>query len=277
MKIHGFVAESTWMTTKEKGKKITVEHFVYYLFAPTLVFRTAYPRTEKVDMNRAMSYASQFLLVVILDFYSIAPFVRSFSEYGTGKMEVTTYIFKIFMGCLMGVLTLFSIWYGILHCWSSLWAEMLRFADRKFYDKWWLLGSYSKYYREWNVVVHDWLHNYVYREVIVLTSGNRSIGALATFLLSAVFHELIITLSLGFYYPVLFVMFAGLGVVIYFISLRFPHFDSSMGNIFLFFSVFLGWSFQIAFYSSEYYSRINCPQVNNFWVDKLFPRSWTCF
>lgn len=266
------------MTTKEKGKKITIDHFIYYLFAPTLVFRTEYPKTEKVDMNRVLYFLIQFLLVVILDFYTIPPFVMcNFSEYGKGPYGVSTYIYNIFLGCMMGVLTLFSIWYGILHCWSNLWAEMLQFADRRFYDKWWLLGSYSKYYREWNVIVHDWLHNYVYREVIVFTSGNRAIGALATFLLSAVFHELIITCSLGFYYPVLFVMFAGLGVTVYFISLRFPNFNASAGNVFLFFSVFLGWSFQIVFYSSEYYARINCPQVSSFWLDKLLPRSWTCF
>lgn len=67
-------------------------------------------------------------------------------------------------------------------------------------------------------------------------------------------------MALGFYYPVLFVLFTVLGVTVYFISINFRNQEKVYGNIFLFFSIFLGWSVQIVFYAAEYYARINCPQ-----------------
>lgn len=72
---------------------------------------------------------------------------------------------------------------------------MLRFADRMFYkvisrvvlstvtwrilffnifqnylfffkQDWWNSTSFANYYRTWNVVVHDWLYCYVYRDFL---------------------------------------------------------------------------------------------------------------
>lgn len=31
---------------------------------------------------------------------------------------------------------------------------------------WWNSTSYANYYRTWNVVVHDWLYYYVYRDFL---------------------------------------------------------------------------------------------------------------
>jgi sterol O-acyltransferase len=74
--------------------------------------------------------------------------------------------------------------YGFLHCWLNAFAEMLRFADRMFYkvekylvkmiindldiQDWWNSRSFAAYYRTWNVVVHDWLYTYVYKEIYVV-------------------------------------------------------------------------------------------------------------
>jgi len=41
------------------------------------------------------------------------------------------------------------------------WGELLRFADRQFYQQWWTATTWSAYYRRWNKVVGDWLHSYV--------------------------------------------------------------------------------------------------------------------
>lgn len=73
------------------------------------------------------------------------------------------------------------------------------------------------------------------------TSGNKSLAAILVFLISAVFHEYIITLTLGFYYPVLFFLFAFIGLGVYFLSLSFRRAEEMYGNVFLFCSIFLGW------------------------------------
>ena len=82
-----------------------------------------------------------------------------------------------------------SGFFAILHSWLNAFAEMLRFADRLFYkvrsipycyhasaiqqsrdfivlmmQDWWNSSSFSSYYRTWNVVVHDWLYTYIYKD-----------------------------------------------------------------------------------------------------------------
>ena len=59
----------------------------------------------------------------------------------------------------------FTGFFAILHSWLNAFAEMLRFADRLFYKDWWNSSSFANYYRTWNVVVHDWLYSYVYKEM----------------------------------------------------------------------------------------------------------------
>jgi len=280
MKMHAFVAEVTWMTTKEKGKDVRYQHLLYFLFAPTLVFRVTYPRTEKIMWPRVIALSAQFLAVLMVAFITIPSYLQQrFSAYGTQSLTPSSYINIWLHTCLLSVGVIFFIWYGVLHVWQNLFAELLTFADRKFYDRWWLLGQYSRYYREWNMVVHDWLHTYVYRELLTLrkTKGNKAYAAVGVFLLSAIFHEYIITMALSFYYPVMFVLFVTTGMIVYFTSLYFRSWYIKYGNVFLFFSIFLGWTVQIVLYSSEYYARKNCPQAGNFLYDKLFPRSWSCF
>ena len=97
----------------------------------------------------------------------------------------------------LGALVLFLAFFALLHCWLNAFAEMLRFADRMFYkvcwigisvyslkpehgvlwmyfqrslvlmlQDWWNSTSFANYYRTWNVVVHDWLYYYVYRDFL---------------------------------------------------------------------------------------------------------------
>lgn len=98
------------------------------------------------------------------------------------------------------MLVLFLAFFAFLHCWLNAFAEMLRFADRMFYkvhfchcqaqkpfnvfywfvlyllsenfyfifylQDWWNSTSFANYYRTWNVVVHDWLYYYMYRDFL---------------------------------------------------------------------------------------------------------------
>lgn len=263
MKMHSFFAECTWMAQdKDKMKQMNVYHLLYFLFAPTLVFRLSYPRLERRSWSRVAAYGVQFLLVIVVSFMTIPNYLqKNFKDYGADNaIDRKRIIHLVLVTSVLGAVSVFSVFYGILHCWLNIWAELLRFADRGFYDKWWQLDSYSRYYRQWNLVVHDWLHNYCYREAIIRTNGNRQSAAILTFLISAVFHEYIITLALGFYYPVLFISFAGFGMFFFFVSLYFRRGAEIYGNIFLFFSIILGWSVQIVLYAVEHYSRNNCPQ-----------------
>ena len=65
--------------------------------------------------------------------------------------------------------------FAVLHCWLNAWAEMLRFGDRMFYKDWWNSVTFSGYYRNWNLVVHDWLFSYVYQDTFMVCKATTTI------------------------------------------------------------------------------------------------------
>ena len=67
-----------------------------------------------------------------------------------------------FKSMLPGTLLLVLIFFGILHSWQNVGAEVMRFGDREFYTDWWNVTNFGAYYRKWNNTVHEWLYHYVY-------------------------------------------------------------------------------------------------------------------
>jgi hypothetical protein len=51
---------------------------------------------------------------------------------------------------------------------QNIGAEVTRFADRGFYEDWWNSRTFSVFYRKWNGVVHDWIHSYLYTDLVSL-------------------------------------------------------------------------------------------------------------
>ena len=75
---------------------------------------------------------------------------------------------------------------------------------------WWTASSQAAYFRLWNIVVHDWLYTYIYRDFSeVLLPGKRFFQAFVVFIISAIFHEYALTFTFRFFYPVLFLVFGG--------------------------------------------------------------------
>jgi len=65
--------------------------------------------------------------------------------------------------------------------------------------------------------VHDWLFAYLYVDIIQLGYSS-TIAMLLVFAVSAIVHEYIISFALGFFYPVMLVMFGGVGVFFIFLT-----------------------------------------------------------
>lgn len=106
--------------------------------------------------------------------------------------------------------------FGFLHSWLNLWAEITRFPDRCFYSDWWNSIEFGSYYRKWNIIVHDWLYYFIYVDTCrFLKCGVKQtfVPKFLTFIISAVIHEVIITYALGFFYPILFILFTGPGTL----------------------------------------------------------------
>lgn len=279
MKIHSFVRRA--VPAVLAGRKVSsFEHYLYFLFAPTLLYREQYPRTAiPVRWGQVARYGLEVVAAVFVFAYTVENFlVTGFGRYGhqqkQGEDEDTAH-WRSFAGTMLpGAVMLVTGHYLLLHAWLNGWAEVLRFADRRFYTDWWCSRNFSDYYRRWNVVVHDWLREYLYEEARGTVLFGRTGAALLVFAVSALVHEYILGLTLKFCYPVLFVQFAGLGAALGLVRTR--PLPPSAANVLLWMCITAGTGIQVALYATEFYARLNCPRLHAPFVDLFIPRSWYC-
>lgn len=86
--------------------------------------------------------------------------------------------------------------YMFFQVWLNILAEMLRFADRRFYDDWWNCKNLMQYWQLWNLPVHYWFIRHVYNPL--LKKGfSKQVANLTVFLISAVAHEYLVSVPLG--------------------------------------------------------------------------------
>lgn len=250
--------------------------FLYFMFVPTLIYRDSYPRTSSIRWKYVLSQLSQFAAASLFSYYLFYRFCMPvFRHFKSEHVTLKIFVLSILNCTLPGALLLFCSFYGFLHCWLNAFAEMLRFADRKFYSDWWTATSWSSYYRTWNIVVHDWLYTYIYRDCHkALGVKYRLVSLYTVIFLSACVHEYILAIAFGYFYPVLFLQFAILG----FISmLILPQRTSNNAfNVFIWSSLFVGFGMQMCLYSIEWYARQNCPRSVNGALDYFMPRSFSC-
>ncbi|XP_006887791.1 PREDICTED: sterol O-acyltransferase 1-like [Elephantulus edwardii] len=282
MKAHSFIRENVPRvldSAKEKSSTVpipTIGKYLYFLFAPTLIYRDSYPRTPTVRWGYV---ATQFLQTFGSFFYVYYIFERLcvplFRNIKQEPFSARVLVLCVFNSILPGVLILLLTFFAFLHCWHNAFAEMLRFGDRMFYKDWWNSTSYSNYYRTWNVVVHDWLYYYAYKDFLwFFTKRFKSAAMFAVFAVSAVVHEYALALCLNFFYPVLFVLFMFFGMAFNFVvndSRKRP-----VWNIMMWASLFVGQGIILCFYSQEWYARQHCPLKNPTFLDYVRPRTWTC-
>ncbi|KAH9282088.1 Sterol O-acyltransferase 1 [Echinococcus granulosus] len=249
--------------------------YLYFLFAPTLVYRSAYPRTPYIRWHFVTINLLQMGLCIVYTYFIFARFCFAyFANFGRSEQfnfSLRQLITSSF-GCMLpGALLLLINFYAFLHCWLNAFAELLRFGDRLFYKDWWNSITFSAYYRTWNVVVHDWLYTYVYRDVYAISGRNRRMLAqTAVFMLSAIVHEYVLTVVFRFFYPVLFIIFGGVGFAIANLRGR-----SRLWNVGLWAGLFMGMGILMCLYSMEWYARKNCPPAQGL-IDLFIPRSWFC-
>uniref|UniRef100_A0A667X8N3 O-acyltransferase n=1 Tax=Myripristis murdjan TaxID=586833 RepID=A0A667X8N3_9TELE len=220
MKSYSFIRESV-----PAPRFPTLSSYLYFLFCPTLIYRELYPRNAT---NQPFS--------------------------------TRTMVLALFHSTLPGIMLLLLCFFAFLHCWLNLFGELLRFADRMFYKDWWNSTSFANYYRTWNVVVHDWLYYYGYRDFLWLSNRKfRTAAMLSVFIVSAVVHEYALTMGFGFFYPVMFFLFAVFGVMFNF-TMNDKR-QSPVCNVIMWTCLFIGQGVQVCLYCQEWYAQIHCPRT----------------
>ncbi|KAH8312671.1 hypothetical protein KR044_012118, partial [Drosophila immigrans] len=292
MKMHAFVRyntervlkgklkledEPTEQTANSRPYVPPLQCYVYFLFAPTLIYRDSYPRTAHIRWKFALNRLLEIVAVAFLYAFIHERHIHEhFGQFGKEELGASQLIVKLFGMMLPSAVIFLCGFYMILHSWLNFTSELLRFGDRMFYKDWWTSHTYDGYYRNWNVVVHDWLYEYVYRDVYThIFKGSKVAASLLVFMISALVHEQVLGFALQVFFPVMFVFFGVVGVALVFLMRSAP---KTLGNIFLWFSLILGNGMLISLYAMEYYAKKNCDHLHyETWSDHLTPAIWRCY
>jgi len=127
------------------------------------------------------------LLIAYLFYQHILPVCEQSEKHFQDQDILSILIDTLEIGIPMSYLWL-TMFFSIFHALSNFWAEVTRFADRRFYSDWWNAGGLAEYWRKWNYPIHNWLVRHVYYP-LVRRGVPSSLARFLTFFISAVYHE----------------------------------------------------------------------------------------
>ncbi|KAJ2652291.1 Sterol O-acyltransferase 2 (Sterol-ester synthase 2) [Coemansia sp. RSA 1250] len=187
----------------------TLGNYAMFQLCPALVYEIEYPRTSHIRWGyvaeKMAGTAGIFVVFYIVVAHLMIPHLERMHE--VGLMLTTVHLMGPMATCwlLFFFITFDSIANGF--------AELTRFADRRFYDDWWNARGLDEFSRKWNRPVHMFLARHIYMPVRELWKGSRgfessqllrrlrktmppSVAAMAaTFFFSSILHEVTIVVA----------------------------------------------------------------------------------
>ncbi len=175
-------------------ENISLSNLIYFWWAPTLVYQPVYPRTEKRSWTFIARCVAEMIFIGWLVIFITGQYAVPTLEHSLEKFHELDYIGMLerlmklaTISMVEWLLGFFFIFQSYLNCL----AEIMRFADRDFYQDWWNSGSVGTYWRLWNKPVTNYFKRHIY--IPCLNRGWTSMQAsLVVFLVSAVLHELLV-------------------------------------------------------------------------------------
>jgi hypothetical protein len=201
-------------------QSLTLTDFVYFLAAPTLVYEPSFPRTKAVRWRYvgrklleaavclAVQYAvfRQLMLPVLLD----TPPAHADAK-GAGAAHHTArsspaaptslasasavWLVRLARLAVPSMLVWLTGFYAVFHALLNAVAEALRFADREFSGSWWNATALDSFWREWDRPVHEWALRHIVVESMHYSGVSKATAFLGTFVLSALLHELVVSVA----------------------------------------------------------------------------------
>lgn len=112
-----------------------IGRYIYFVFCPTLVYRDNYPRNAgPINWLRAGVHAFNLAAVVLYTYVITRSLLVPLLAPVLPKHPID--IVMLVQGAMVPAILVFLLsFFGILHSWLNLWAELLRFSDRQFYSR----------------------------------------------------------------------------------------------------------------------------------------------
>ncbi|XP_074644196.1 diacylglycerol O-acyltransferase 1-like [Tubulanus polymorphus] len=229
-----------------------VQDLYYFMVAPTLCYELNFPRSSRIRKRFLvkriieMLFLSQLMTGLIQQW--IMPTIKN-SMTPLHNLEFHKIVERLLKLAIPNHLIWLIFFYWLFHSCLNVVSELLRFGDREFYRDWWNAETVTRFWQDWNIPVHRWARRHVF--IPMLQSGFTKLQAsTAVFLISAFFHELLVSVPLRMFK--LWAFFAMVGQIPFamFVS-KFLH--GQFGNISVWISLIIGQPIAILMYFHDYY------------------------
>jgi len=243
---------------KDKKYKPTLNHWMYFIAAPTLVYRDSYPRTEKIRWGWLMRRVGEFVglwagIFIVASQYVVPSVDNTFRPMEQGKFLL------ILEGLMKIAVPNFIIWllgfYAIFHVYLNILGELTRFGDRQFYRDWWNSTTLGYFWRSWNLPVHGWMVAHVYLP-LTARGWRKSSASLLIFFISAVLHELVVSIP---FWNFKLLAFGGMMGQVALIELTKPLKGTQTGNVIFWLSIMMGQPMIVLLYARDYHQGMYGP------------------
>lgn len=180
---------------------LTIQDLYYFMMVPTLCYELNFPRTERVRKRFLLRRIAEFIfgiqLVLALLQQWIIPSVKN-SIIPFSNMDLIKIQERLLKLAIPNHLIWLIWFYLFFHCYLNILGEILRFADRDFYQDWWNSQDIDTFWRTWNSPVHRWAVRHLYIPIIKATQSRFRATAIV-FFFSAFFHEYLVSVPLRTY------------------------------------------------------------------------------
>uniref|UniRef100_A0A3B4BDC6 O-acyltransferase n=1 Tax=Periophthalmus magnuspinnatus TaxID=409849 RepID=A0A3B4BDC6_9GOBI len=230
---------------------LTHRDMYYFVFAPTLCYQLNFPRSPRIrkrfllrrlfEMVRRIQCMNSALWWVVP---TVQNSMKPFKE-----MDFSRMVERLLKLAVPNHLIWLIFFYWFFHSTLNFVAELLQFGDREFYRDWWNSETVTYFWANWNIPVHKWCLRHFYKPM--LKKGvNKFLAQTAVFLVSAFFHEYLVSIPLK-----MFRLWAFMGMMFqvplaWFVG---RYLNGIYGNAAVWMSLIIGQPVAVLMYVHDYY------------------------
>jgi sterol O-acyltransferase len=138
-----------------------IKNFIYFYFAPTLIYRDVYPMRNNINFKEAFKHIIHMMLSFV---FSVLLFETNINH-NFSEAKLTLHKFDTLVQVLVGfiicsIILLFIIFFGMAHSYLGFYAEITKFDDRHFYDDFYSAKNPIKFYSKLTLYYEDFLDAY---------------------------------------------------------------------------------------------------------------------
>lgn len=176
-------------------QNITLKNLTYFWWAPTLVYQSVYPRTNKirwvfVAKRMAEVFGLNAFMWIASAQYATPVLINSLDK--MASLDLPSILERLMKLSTISLVIWLAGFFALFQSFLNALAEVMRFADREFYTDWWNSPSVGIYWRTWNRPVYQFMKRHVYLPLIG-RGWHPAAASVGVFVFSGVLHELLVS------------------------------------------------------------------------------------